>query len=66
VMVSQREALRSLGLDARRPSYDGDATSYLSGLSRAGDEAELIDPGGLGAFTWLVQAIGTRNPLTSD
>jgi SAM-dependent MidA family methyltransferase len=66
VMVSQREALRSLGLNARRPSYDGDATSYLSSLSRAGDEAELIDPGGLGAFTWLVQAIGTRNPLTSD
>ena len=66
VLLSQREALRRLGVGGRRPPYDGDATSYLSGLSRAGDEAELIDPSGLGGFTWLVQAIGTRNPMAPD
>jgi SAM-dependent MidA family methyltransferase len=66
VVLSQRDALRRLGVDGRRPSYDGEATSYLEDLSRAGDEAELIDPSGLGAFTWLVQAIGTSNPLMHD
>ena len=66
VLLSQREALRRLGVEGRRPPYDGDAASYLSGLSRAGDEAELIDPSGLGGFTWLVQAIGTRNPMAPD
>lgn len=65
VLMSQREALRGLGMAGRRPTYDGDVTSYLTDLSRAGDEAELIDPGGLGAFTWLVQAIGTRNPFAA-
>ena len=66
VLLSQRQALRRLGVEGRRPPYAGDAASYLSGLSRAGDEAELIDPSGLGGFTWLVQAIGTRNPIVAD
>jgi SAM-dependent MidA family methyltransferase len=65
-LVSQREALRQLGVTGRRPSYDGDAAGYLADLSRAGDEAELLDPGGLGTFTWLVHAVGARNPLTTD
>jgi SAM-dependent MidA family methyltransferase len=66
VLLSQREALHRLGVDGRRPSYDGNASSYLSHLSRTGDEAELLDPGGLGGFTWLVHTIGTSNPLTAD
>jgi SAM-dependent MidA family methyltransferase len=66
VLVSQREALQRLGLHGRRPHYDGRATSYLHELSRAGDEAELLDRSGLGAFTWLVRAIGARDPLAPD
>lgn len=66
VVLSQREALRRLGVYGRRPSYDGNATSYVNELSRAGDEAELLDRSGLGAFSWLVQPIGTSNPLTPD
>lgn len=56
-LVSQRDALRELGVEGRRPAYAGDPGSYLTDLSRAGDEAELLDPSGLGAFTWLVQAV---------
>jgi SAM-dependent MidA family methyltransferase len=60
---TQREALRQLGVSGARPSYDGDSASYLTALSRAGDEAELIDPGGLGAFMWMVQPVAMRDPL---
>lgn len=56
-LVSQRDALRRLGVQGQRPSYDGDPGTYLTGLSRAGQEAELLDMGGLGAFTWLVQTV---------
>jgi SAM-dependent MidA family methyltransferase len=58
VLLSQREALRDLGIDAGRPSYDGDPLTYLSALSATGEAAELIDPGGLGGFTWLVHQVG--------
>ena len=66
VLLTQREALRVLGIEARRPAYEGDPTSYLQQLSHAGDEAELIDPGGLGGFTWLVESVGIRNPMAAD
>jgi len=62
-LLSQREALQALGVSADRPSYDGDPQSYLAALSRAGAAAELLDRGGLGAFTWLVQAKGVASPL---
>lgn len=65
-LLTQREALRRLGVRGDRPSYDGDSSSYLAALTRAGDEAELIDPSGLGAFTWLVEPVGTRDPLSAD
>lgn len=65
-LLTQREALRRLGVRGERPPYDADSAGYLTALSRAGDEAELIDPGGLGAFMWLVETMGTRNPLASD
>lgn len=54
-LLSQREALRDLGVTGQRPAYDEDTAAYLAALSRAGDEAELIDPSGLGGFTWLVR-----------
>jgi len=63
MLLSQRDALQRLGVTGRRPSYDGDARSYLTELSRAGADAELLDPGGLGGFTWLLQAKGIPLPL---
>lgn len=54
LLVSQRDALRALGIKADRPSYDGDPAAYVAALSTVGEAAELIDPGGLGGFTWLV------------
>jgi SAM-dependent MidA family methyltransferase len=61
-LIPQREALHRLGLRGRRPSYEGDASRYLAGLSRAGDESELLDPGGLGGFSWLLTAKGMPLP----
>lgn len=63
VTLTQREVLRELGVSGGRPSYDGDPADYLAALSRAGAAAELLDPGGLGAFTWLFAAKGTSLPV---
>jgi SAM-dependent MidA family methyltransferase len=63
VMLRQREALQSLGLTAHRPSYDGEPTSYLAAMSESAAAAELLDPHGLGGFTWLVHAEGVKHPL---
>lgn len=56
-VVSQRDALQSLGITAARPAYElsqTDPLRYLSELSAAGEAAELLDPGGLGAFGWVL------------
>ena len=37
---------------------------YAWALCRASEEAELIDPEGLGAFGWLVQAVGLDLPAS--
>ena len=63
LLLSQRDALRALGVDGRRPAYDGDPQRYLRALQRAGEAAELVDRSGLWAFTWLVQAKGVDLPL---
>jgi len=57
VVMSQRDALLTLGLTASPPSYDGDPTSYLSELAASGEAAELLDPDGLGGFTWLLHGV---------
>jgi SAM-dependent MidA family methyltransferase len=60
-IVSQRDALRALGLSATRPPLELAQTEpmrYLSELSSAGEAAELLDPSGLGAFGWVWTAIG--------
>jgi SAM-dependent MidA family methyltransferase len=57
VLITQREALQSLGVSASRPVYDGEASAYLGALSRAGEAAELTDPHGLGGFTWLLHPV---------
>ena len=63
VVISQREALQSLGISGQRPPYEGAQAAYLAALSAAGDAAELLDPAGLGGFTWLVHANRAPNPF---
>jgi SAM-dependent MidA family methyltransferase len=63
VVMSQRDALRALGISGQRPEYDGNPRGYLAALSSVGDAAELLDPGGLGGFTWLIHASGISQPL---
>ncbi|GAA4574592.1 SAM-dependent methyltransferase [Planotetraspora kaengkrachanensis] len=58
-LTTQRDALRELGIRGERPSLElagHDPTGYLRALSRASEEAELIDPSGLGGFGWLSQS----------
>jgi SAM-dependent MidA family methyltransferase len=65
VLTTQRQALRALGVTGRRPPLaqaGNDPLGYARALSRASEEAELIDADGLGAFGWLVQAVGMDIP----
>ena len=48
--------LRALGVSGSRPSLELAHTEplrYLSELSSAGEAAELLDPSGLGGFSWV-------------
>jgi SAM-dependent MidA family methyltransferase len=65
LLTTQRAALRALGLTGARPSIElaGRAPrDYVAALCAAGEEAELIDPAGLGGFGWLVQSAGIPIP----
>lgn len=65
VLTTQRQALGALGITARRPPValaGGDPRSYLRALCCASEEAELLDPAGLGGHGWLVQSVGVRLP----
>lgn len=62
-LTTQEAALRSLGVSARRPPYGEDPHAYLAALQTVGEAAELLDPDGLGGFTWLLQARGVPLPL---
>ena len=65
-LVLQREALSLLGISAARPPRslaESDPRGYLAQLQGAGAAAELLDPRGLGAFGWLVQAVDIPDPL---
>lgn len=60
-LITQREALRALGVDGGRPPLDlasSDPAAYLRALSGAGAAAELTDPDGLGGHWWLLQSVG--------
>ncbi|MFF9482928.1 SAM-dependent methyltransferase [Streptomyces sp. NPDC014733] len=60
-LLSQRAALRSLGVTGRRPPLtlaSTDPAGYVRALSAAGAAAELTDPAGLGGFGWLVEPVG--------
>jgi SAM-dependent MidA family methyltransferase len=67
--LTQREALSLLEISAVRPDRrlaDTDPRGYLALLQAAGAAAELLDPRGLGSFTWLVQPVGIDDPLTDS
>ncbi len=67
-LLTQREALRALGVSGRRPPLalaSTDPAGYVRALAGAGEAAELTAPGGLGDFGWLVQPVGIPNPLPS-
>ncbi len=65
VRLSQRAALRALGVDAGRPPLamaSSDPAGYVRALAAASSAAELVSPSGLGAFTWLLEPVGTPLP----
>ncbi|WP_326579359.1 SAM-dependent methyltransferase [Streptomyces sp. NBC_00481] len=65
-LLTQREALRALGVGAGRPPLSlatTDPVAYVRALAGAGEAAELTAPGGLGDFGWLLQTVGIPDPL---
>jgi SAM-dependent MidA family methyltransferase len=60
-IVSQRVALKALGIDGARPPLElarKDPGEYVRALSAAGAAAELIEPAGLGGHWWLLHTAG--------
>uniref|UniRef100_A0AAU3HZP8 SAM-dependent methyltransferase n=1 Tax=Streptomyces sp. NBC_01393 TaxID=2903851 RepID=A0AAU3HZP8_9ACTN len=60
-VVTQRAALRALGVTGARPPLalaTTDPAAYVRALAGAGQAAELTAPGGLGDFGWLLQPVG--------
>ena len=65
LLTLQRSALRALGVSGARPPIELASTDpplYLRRLQAAGQQAELLDAGGLGRFHWLVQCVGIPLP----
>ncbi|MGW7219339.1 SAM-dependent methyltransferase [Streptomyces sp. NPDC054826] len=66
-LLTQREALRALGVTAGRPPLalaSTDPAGYVRALAAAGEAAELLAPDGLGAFGWLLRPAGVPDVLT--
>lgn len=60
-LTTQRDVLRELGISGARPELalaSTDPLGYVRRLSQASEAAELTDPGGLGAFGWLLASKG--------
>lgn len=60
-LVSQRSALRTLGVSGARPPLElahRDPGGYVKALAVASVAAELTDPEGLGGHYWLLQPAG--------
>ncbi len=58
--TTQRSALHDLGLRAGAPPHGLSGThpaAYLAALSRSSALAALTDPGGLGAFSWVLRRV---------
>lgn len=67
LLLTQRAALRALGISGARPPLElarRNPRAYLTALCAAGEEAELLDPAGLGGFGWLLQAVDTALPAS--
>jgi SAM-dependent MidA family methyltransferase len=65
-LLSQRAALRALGVEGTRPSLalaSARPAEYVRALASAGEAAELTAPGGLGDFGWLVRSVGIPHVL---
>jgi SAM-dependent MidA family methyltransferase len=65
-VLTQRAALRALGVSGARPALTlatTDPAGYVRALAGAGEAAELTATGGLGDFGWLLQPVGIPNPL---
>ncbi|MDX3760740.1 SAM-dependent methyltransferase [Streptomyces sp. AK02-04a] len=63
-VVTQRAALRALGVSGARPALSlaaTDPSAYVRALAGAGEAAELTATGGLGDFGWLLQPVGIPN-----
>ena len=57
-LLTQREALHSLGVRGDRPDHalaSTDPAGYLHALTAASSAAALIDPHGLGGFYWVLR-----------
>ncbi|MDT0568983.1 SAM-dependent methyltransferase [Streptomyces sp. DSM 3412] len=68
-LLTQREALRALGVTGGRPPLSlatTDPAAYVRALAGAGEAAELTAPGGLGDFGWLLQPVGIPDPLARE
>lgn len=67
-LLSQREALTVLGVDATPPDKAlarDDPRGYLARLQAANGAAELLDRRSLGSFGWLVRPVGIADPLAA-
>ncbi|GAB2737092.1 SAM-dependent methyltransferase [Streptomyces bullii] len=65
-VVTQRDALRALGVAGRRPPLalaSTDPAAYVRALAGASEAAELTAPDGLGGFGWLLQPVGLPDGL---
>lgn len=63
-LLTQREALRRLGVSGERPPLalaSTDPAGYVRALAAAGEAAELTARGGLGDFLWLTQRVPAPN-----
>lgn len=64
-LLTQRAALRALGVDGALPVWTGDAAGYAAALERSSQSASLLDPAGLGGFGWLACPVGVPDPLAA-
>ena len=62
-LVRQREALRALGLGGAAPlPLDAPGPVLLQALAERSAVGELLDPAGLGGFSWLAAGAGRPAP----
>ncbi|GCB47108.1 SAM-dependent methyltransferase [Streptomyces sp. NL15-2K] len=68
-VLTQREALHTLGVTGARPPLElasAQPAAYVRALASAGEAAELTAVGGLGDFGWLLQPVGIADALLRE